>query len=229
MVDEMQSEQTILVVDDESRIRDLLRMVLESRGYEVIEARDGVEALEQVAATPPHLVVLDVMMPRMDGFTCCKEMRKMTDSPIMMLTAKGEVYDQVQGLEAGADDYVIKPFTPMVLAARVEALLRRTATTNEALRQYGEIKIDTDARTVVISQQDVELNRKEYELLLYFTNNQHTSLSRAQILEAVWGYDYLGTESTVDTHINRLRKKLGQCSNYIKTVRGYGYRFEANR
>jgi DNA-binding response OmpR family regulator len=225
-VDEMQIKPKILVVDDEPRIRDLLRVVLESRDYDVVEAEDGVSALQQESDASPNLVVLDVMMPRMDGFTCCKELRKQTDCPIMMLTAKGEVYDQVQGLEAGADDYVIKPFTPMVLVARVEALLRRMTASNDAQAQYGQIFVDTDARTVSIEKKDIALNRKEYELLSYFISNQHMSLSREQILEAVWGYDYLGTENTVDTHINRLRKKLGNCSTYIQTVRGYGYRFE---
>ena len=217
-------QKRILVVDDESRIRDLLRIVLESRGYGVAEAQNGTDALQQVKMSEPDMVILDVMMPVMDGLTCCKAIRKVTACPILMLTAKGEDYDQVQGFEAGADDYVIKPFTPMVLEARVQALLRRSGKIVQT--NYGRLKIDRDAREARIDDAAISTNRKEFDLLCYLADNENISLSRDQILEKVWGYDYLGTSSTVDAHINRLRSKLGPCSTYIVTLRGYGYRFE---
>ena len=216
----------ILVVDDETRMRDLLRAVLESRGYSVMEAEDGLQALKAFLADPPDMVMLDVMMPVMDGFTCCRKLREYSQCPILMLTAKGEDYDQVRGLDCGADDYILKPFAPMVLAARVEALFRRS---NVAQRNvFGSMKIDTAARDVTVDGVSIPLSRKEYELLVYLAENDSISLSRDQILEYVWGYDYLGSSNTVDTHINRLRSKLGKCGSYITTLRGFGYRFEVN-
>lgn len=219
-------EKQILIVDDETRIRDLLRIVLESRGYDVLEARNGEEALYQMQTASPDMVILDVMMPIMNGFECCKKIRQTSNCPIIMLTAKGEDYDQVQGLECGADDYVVKPFTPMVLTARVHALFRRSKKQDENKNEYGNIRIDTDAREVWANDQIILLNRKEYDLLLYLVENENISLNRDQMLECVWGYDYLGSSNTVDTHINRLRNKLGDCGAYIVTLRGYGYRFE---
>ena len=217
-------KQNILVVDDDTRLRDLLRIVLESRGYRVTEAENGKQALRMFDEASPDMVILDVMMPRMDGLTCCTQLRAITSCPILMLTAKGEDYDQVKGLECGADDYIIKPFTPMVLVARVEALFRRSQ--NQQRTSFGSMKIDQDAREVSIDGITAVLSRKEYELLVYLAVNENISLSRDQILEFVWGYDYLGSQSTVDTHINRLRTKLGKCGVYIVTLRGYGYRFE---
>jgi len=219
-------KKRILVVDDESRIRDLLRVVLEGRGYDVDEADNGAAALQSVKEASPDLVILDVMMPVMDGLSACKAIRAVSDCPILMLTAKGEDYDQVDGLAAGADDYVIKPFTPIVLEARVKALLRRSGKDDKTQLKYGALKIDRDAREVWIDDAEVQLNRKEFDLLCYMADNENISLSRDQMLENVWGYDYLGTSGTVDAHINRLRSKLGACAAYITTVRGYGYKFE---
>ncbi len=218
----------VLVVDDESSIRDLLRIVLESRGFEVIEADNGVSALRAFEAGNPDMVILDVMMPQMDGFECCRRLRGLSDCPILMLTAKGEDYDQVSGLDCGADDYVIKPFTPMVLVARMEALFRRSDKDGRPRTVFGCMRIDPNGREVYVDDERLALSRKEYDLLKYLADNYNISLSRDQILETVWGYDYLGSSNTVDTHINRLRNKLGRCSSYIETLRGYGYKFEVD-
>lgn len=217
---------TILIVDDEDRIRQMLRVMLENRDYRVFEASNGEEALKAFTAVAPDLVILDVMMPVMDGFTCLREIRKSSEIPVLMLTAKGEDYDQVEGLEGGADDYVVKPFTPMVLAVRIEALLRRSSKNIVSNTEFAELRIDDKARSVFVGTEPVELNKKEFDLLSELAQNNRISLSRDQLLEKVWGYDYLGSDSTVDTHINRLRGKLGKCGKYIKTVRGYGYKFE---
>lgn len=217
-------KKTILVADDETRLRDLLRIVLENRGYRVAEAENGKQALLLFEDVSPDMVILDVMMPDMDGLTCCSHLRAKSSCPIMMLTAKGEDYDQVKGFDCGADDYIIKPFTPMVLVARVEALFRRSQGQQRTV--FGSVQIDRDAREVTVDGLPAVLSRKEYELLVYLAENENISLSRDQILEYVWGYDYLGSSNTVDTHINRLRTKLGVCGAYIATLRGYGYRFE---
>ena len=221
-------KKNILVVDDEPSIRDLLRVVLESRGYEVNEAENGLSALRVFEAANPDMVILDVMMPQMDGFECCRRLRAISGCPILMLTAKGEDYDQVNGLDCGADDYVIKPFTPMVLVARMEALFRRSDKEGRARTVFGGMRIDTNGREVFIDEERITLSRKEYDLLKYLADNYNISLSRDQILEYVWGYDYLGSSNTVDTHINRLRNKLGRCGVYITTLRGYGYKFEVD-
>jgi DNA-binding response OmpR family regulator len=209
----------------------MITMILKNRMYDVIQAVNGQEAVEMVENHAPDLVLLDVMMPVMDGFTACEKIREISSSKIIMLTAKGEDYDQVKGLTLGADDYVVKPFTPMVLVARIEAVLRRVEASNHKRTKsdvlvLGLIEMNTAAHTVKIDGQSVELKRKEFELLVYLLKNRGISLSREQILEKVWGYDYLGSDSTVDTHINRLRNKLGTCSTYLKTVRGYGYKME---
>lgn len=221
-------KKRILVADDEPRIRDLLRVVLESRGFEIAEAENGEATLKTFASFLPDLVILDVMMPGVDGFECCRKLRLLSDCPILMLTAKGEDYDQVEGLERGADDYIVKPFTPMVLAARVQALLRRSMRDAKLQRAFGGLVIEYEAREAFVDGESLSLSRKEYDLLLYLLESHNISLSREQILETVWGYDYLGSSSTVDTHINRLRTKLGRCGVYIVTLRGYGYRFEVN-
>jgi two-component system, OmpR family, response regulator ResD len=228
MEKQFEKKQKILVVDDETRIRDLLRIVLESRGYGVIEAKDGQEAVQSVRDLEPDLIILDVLMPNLNGFESLKQIRRFSDCPVIMLTAKGEDYDQLEGFDSGADDYVIKPFTPMVLEARVTALLKRSAK-DEVRTSYGDLRIDEMARQVWVSETEAALNRKEFDLLSYFAKNENISLNRDQILEKVWGYDYLGTSSTVDSHINRLRGKLGECGKYIKTLRGYGYRFEVKQ
>ncbi len=172
-------------------------------------------------------------MPVMDGFTACQRIREFSKCPIIMLTAKGEDYDQVNGLTYGADDYVIKPFTPMVLVARIEAVLRRFQSTEKSGKQdealiLGGLMIDQKGRSVVVSGKNIDLSRKEFDLLAYMAQNYDISLSRDQLLENVWGYDYLGSESTVDSHVNRLRNKLESCGRYLKTVRGYGYKFEVD-
>jgi two-component system response regulator ResD len=228
MIVDNRANKKILIVDDEKKIREMIRMVLSSRGYEVCEASNGVEAFEKVKADLPDLVIMDAMMPIMNGFESCKKIREESDCPIIMLSAKGEAYDQVNGLESGADDYMIKPFTPMVLVAKIEAMLRRANFKETATISSGPLSIDKNSREVFINNDAVNLNRKEFELLYYLINNPKISLSRDQILEFVWGYDYLGSDNTVDTHVNRLRKKMGPYSGYIKTIRGYGYRFEVD-
>jgi len=217
----------ILAVDDDTRIRLLLATVLESRGYTVVTAENGRAGLSAFKQEKPHLVILDIMMPEMDGLTCAGEIRAISSCPILMLTAKGEEYDEVAGLDSGADDYVVKPFTPMVLVARIEALLRRAYGEASGKRHFGALTLLPEAREVSVNGETLALSRKEYDLLAYLTENHHISLSRDQILEAVWGYDYLGSENTVDTHINRLRNKLKAAGAYITTVRGFGYMFDA--
>jgi len=224
-----QKNNRILVVDDEISIRKLLRVVLENRGFKVEEAENGEAALKLFSVSTFDLTILDVMMPGMDGFECCKRIREDYDCPILMLTAKGEDYDQVHGLEYGADDYIIKPFTPTVLVARVQALLRRSTKSGVGRSVFGNLMIDPDAREVTVSGDRIYLSRKEYDLLAYLMENDNILLSRDQILETVWGYDYLGSSSTVDTHVNRLRNKLGTCGAYIKTLRGSGYKFEVSK
>jgi len=226
MIANAYKKSRILVVDDDNRIRLLLKTILESRGYEVFLAEDGKQGLEAFKIYCPSLVILDIMMPVMDGLSCAAEIRKISNCPIIMLTAKGEEYDQVEGFDKGADDYVIKPFAPMVLVARIEALLRRTFSENNSLKEFEKLSIDIDARVVSVDGEEISLSKKEYDLLTYLTENYNISLSRDQILEAVWGYDYLGSENTVDTHINRLRNKLLGASEYIITMRGFGYKFE---
>ena len=220
------SNKTILIIDDEDRMREMLKAILETRGYSTFGASTGDEGLRAFRAMRPDMVILDVMMPVMDGFETLSEIRKSSSCPVIMLTAKGEDYDQVEGLEKGADDYITKPFTPMVLLSRIEAVLRRTADRNLTMNTFGEIRIDEKARSVFVGTEKLQLNKKEFDLLLTLTSNHDISLSRDQLLEKVWGYDYLGSDSTVDTHINRLRNKLGKSGGYIKTIRGYGYKFE---
>ncbi len=216
----------ILAVDDDTRIRLLLTTILEARGYTVVTAENGQNGLDTFKRENPHLVILDIMMPVMDGLVCAKEIRKILDCPVLMLTAKGEEYDQVEGFDTGADDYVVKPFAPMVLIARIEALLRRAYGEKTGKKQYGQLLLSPEGREVFVAGQPVDLSRKEYDLLSYLVENHHISLSRDQLLEAVWGYDYLGSDNTVDTHINRLRNKLKTASGYIVTLRGFGYKFD---
>ncbi len=216
----------ILAVDDDTRIRLLLTTVLESRGYTVVTAENGQDGLTAFKREKPHLVILDIMMPVMDGLTCAREIRAVSSCPVMMLTAKGEEYDQVEGFDTGADDYVVKPFAPMVLISRIEALLRRAYGGQNGKKLYGALSLLPEGREVSVGGESIDLSRKEYDLLTYLIDNHHISLSRDQILEAVWGYDYLGSENTVDTHINRLRNKLKSAGDYIATVRGFGYKFD---
>ncbi len=219
----------ILVVDDESRMRKLVRDFLVREGYEVLEAGDGEEALDIFYSDKDiSLLVLDVMMPRVDGWEVCREIRKTSKVPIIMLTAKGDEQDELNGFEIGADEYISKPFSPKILVARVTALLRRANKIGEAadISEAGGIVMDKTAHTVSIDGQMIDLSVKEFELLDYFMNNAGIALSRERILDSVWSYDYFGDARTIDTHVKKLRNKLGDKGDYIKTVWGMGYKFE---
>lgn len=219
---------TILLADDEARIRRLVIDFLKRDGHKVIEAADGTQAMELLARARFDLVILDVMMPGADGFTVLRHIREnKLQTPVMMLTARAEDMDQVFGLTQGADDYVTKPFSPVVLAARVKTILARYSKPDKPVEQLGALTINEMRREVLVNETPAELTPKEYELLIYFKNNKNIALSRESILNAVWGYDYFGDLRTVDTHVKKLRAKLGACGAMIETVRGYGYRFEA--
>ena len=220
----------ILVVDDEPLIRKLVTDFLKKEGYVTIEAEDGRKALDLFYDEKDiDLIILDVMLPEYDGWTVCREIRKKSKVPIIMLTARGEEFDEVFGLDIGADEYIAKPFSPNILIARVNAVLRRSLTDDTVLKEFDGLAIDHNARQVVIEGDSIDLSPKEYELLDYLTENYGKALSREQILDKVWGYDYYGDLRTVDTHINRLRIKLDSKSDYVHTVRGYGYRFEVEK
>lgn len=222
------SEAKILVVDDESRMRKLVRDFLSKKGYIVIEAGDGEEAVDKFFSEKDiALIILDVMMPKMDGWQVTKEIRQYSDVPILLLTAKGEESDELQGYDLGIDEYVTKPFSPKVLVARVEAILRRSnPLMSEDTLEAGGIVIDKAAHEVRIDDKPVELSFKEFELLSYFMSNQGVALSRERILNNVWNYDYYGDARTIDTHVKKLRSKLGSKGEYIITIRGMGYKFE---
>jgi len=221
----------ILVVDDEPLIRKLVTDFLKREGCVTIEAEDGRKALDLFFDEKDiDLIILDVMLPEYDGWTVCREIRKKSRVPIIMLTARGEEFDEVFGLDIGADEYIAKPFSPNILIARVKAVLRRAATNEETvLKEFNGLEIDHNARQVIIEGEAIDLSPKEYELLDYLAENYGKALSREQILDKVWGYDYYGDLRTVDTHINRLRIKLDSKSDYVHTVRGYGYRFEVEK
>lgn len=220
----------ILVVDDESRMRKLVRDFLVKKGYDVVEAGDGEEALDKFYADKDiSLIILDVMMPKMNGFEVCREIREHSKVPIIMLTAKGGENDELNGFELGVDEYISKPFSPKILVARVEAILRRTNQTGEAQTlTAGAITIDRSAHIVTIDGKPVELSYKEFELLTYFMENAGIALSREKILNSVWNYDYFGDARTIDTHVKKLRSKMGSHGDYIKTIWGMGYKFEVN-
>ena len=219
----------ILVVDDESRMRKLVKDFLVREGYVVLEAGDGMEAMDLFYEDKGiGLVILDVMMPKMDGWQVCREIREHSKVPIIMLTARSEERDELQGFELGVDEYISKPFSPKILVARVEAILRRTIGTdkNEQL-SAGGIEINKAAHQVMIEETPIELSYKEFELLVYFMENQGIALSREKILNNVWNYDYFGDARTIDTHVKKLRSKLGERgSEYIKTIWGMGYKFD---
>ena len=224
---ENMERKKILVVDDESRMRKLVRDFLVRHDYEVLEAADGEEAVNCFFQdTKIDLIILDVMMPKMDGWEVVRMIRKYSEVPIMMLTAKGEEQDELQGFNLGVDEYISKPFSPKLLVARVEALLRRTSGNKEKVIEAGGIEIDKSAHIVRVDGQDVDLSYKEFELLTYFAENQGIALSREKILNNVWNYDYFGDARTIDTHVKKLRSKLGEKGSYIKTVWGMGYKFE---
>ena len=219
----------ILVVDDESRMRKLVKDFLTREGYTVVEAGDGVEAMDIFYEEKDvALVILDVMMPKMDGWQVCREIRESSKIPIIMLTARSEERDELQGFELGVDEYISKPFSPKILVARVNAILRRTlGSTGGDVIEAGGIVIDKAAHIVKIDGQPVELSYKEFELLSYFVENQGLALSREKILNNVWNYDYFGDARTIDTHVKKLRSKLGAKGEYIKTIWGMGYKLEA--
>lgn len=218
----------ILMVDDESRMRKLVNDFLSKKGYEVIEAADGEEAVERFYIEKDiALIILDIMMPKMDGWQVCREIRKESKVPIVMLTAKSEEHDELLGFELGVDEYISKPFSPKILVARVDALLRRTnkLDTSEVV-EAGNILIDKAAHQVKANGENIDLSFKEFELLVYFVENKGIALSREKILNNVWNYDYFGDARTIDTHVKKLRNKLGDKGNYIKTIWGMGYKFE---
>ena len=218
----------ILVVDDESRMRKLVRDFLEREGFMVLEAEDGLDAMDKFYENKDiALVILDVMMPKMDGWMVCREIRQSSKVPIIMLTARSEERDELQGFELGVDEYISKPFSPKILVARVSAILRRVhGTGTEESMSAGGIEINKAAHIVKIDGQTVELSYKEFELLAYFVENQGIALSREKILNNVWNYDYFGDARTIDTHVKKLRNKMGEKGDYIKTVWGMGYKFE---
>ena len=220
----------ILVVDDESRMRKLVKDFLTKSNYEVIEAEDGAQAVDLFfEQNDIALIILDVMMPNMDGWQVCKEIREYSKVPIIMLTAKSDERDELQGFELGVDEYISKPFSPKILVARVEAILRRTsqASADEVI-EAGGILINKAAHSVLVDGQPVDLSYKEFELLTYFVENKGIALSREKILNSVWNYDYFGDARTIDTHVKKLRSKMGEKGELIRTIWGMGYKFEVN-
>lgn len=219
----------ILVVDDESRMRKLVKDFLQKSNYKVIEAEDGSQALDIFFANPGiALVILDVMMPKLDGWQVCREIRDFSKVPIIMLTAKSDERDELQGFGLGVDEYITKPFSPKILVARVEAILRRTnQNVGETILEAGGITVDKAAHTVTIEGEAIELSYKEFELLTYFIENKGIALSREKILNSVWNYDYFGDARTIDTHVKKLRSKMKGKGECIKTIWGMGYKFES--
>ena len=217
----------ILVVDDESRMRKLVSDFLTKKNYDVLEAADGEMAVDTFFEHKDiALIILDVMMPKMDGWQVCKEIRQYSKVPIIMLTAKSDEKDELLGFELGVDEYISKPFSPKILVARVDAVLRRVSATEEDIIDLGGIVVDKAAHLVKIDGKSIDLSFKEFELLTYFINNKGVALSRERILNNVWNYDYFGDARTIDTHVKKLRSKLGEKGNYIKTIWGMGYKFE---
>lgn len=221
----------ILVVDDESRMRKLVKDFLEREGFAVTEAADGLEAMDRFYETKElDLIILDVMMPKMDGWQVCREIRATSQIPIIMLTARADERDELQGFDLGVDEYISKPFSPKILVARVEAILRRSnALSAEEAVDAGGIIIDKAAHLVKINDKEIDLSFKEFELLTYFVENQGIALSREKILNNVWNYDYFGDARTIDTHVKKLRSKLGGKGDAIKTIWGMGYKFEVEK
>lgn len=219
----------LLVVDDEERIRSIIRKYGEFEGHEIDEAGDEMEAIRICQNHTYDLIIMDIMMPNLDGFSACKEIRKITDIPVIMLSARGEEYDRIHGFELGIDDYVVKPFSPKELMMRVSAILNRyhkDQNTNREVYEQAGLKIDFTGRKVFIHQKEIDLSPKEYELLFYLVRNEGIALTREQLIHDVWGYDFYGDDRTLDTHIKLLRKSLQEFSKWIITLRGVGYRFE---
>lgn len=218
----------ILVVDDESRIRKLLRDFFTAKGYQILEAEDGEKAIEvfEENRNKIKLILLDVMMPKLDGWSVLRKIRQESNLPVIMLTARGEEQDELFGFELGVDEYISKPFSPKILVARVEAILKRTNKDEKEVKEYDGIEIDKEGRTVKVDGKLIELSLREYELLVYLVENENIALSRDKILNNVWNYDYYGDSRTIDSHIKKIRHKLGKRGKNIKTIRGVGYKFE---
>ena len=218
----------ILVVDDESRMRKLLKDFLSAKGYKILEAEDGEKAIEvfEENRNKIKLILLDVMMPKLDGWSVLRKIRQESNLPVIMLTARGEEQDELFGFELGVDEYISKPFSPKILVARVEAILKRSMGDKREVKDYGGIEIDPEGRTVTVDGKPVEMSLREYELLKYLVDNQNIALSRDKILNNVWNYDYYGDSRTIDSHIKKIRHKLGKKGKYIETMRGVGYKFE---
>ena len=223
------NELKILVVDDEARMRKIVKDFLVAKDYKVIEAANGEEALDiMYSDNKIDLVILDIMMPKMDGWETCREIRKISKVPIIMLTAKGDESDELLGYDLGIDEYITKPFSPKILVARIDAILRRANKLNEEdVITAGKLEINRTSHVVKVDGKEVELSFKEFELLCYFVENKNIALSREKILNSVWNYDYFGDARTIDTHVKKIRSKLGDCGDYIKTIWGMGYKFEA--
>ena len=225
----------ILVVDDEEMIREVLKEYLTADGHDVAEAADGQEAVEKCRLGGYDLIIMDVMMPELDGFSACREIRKTSSVPILLLSARGEEYDKINGFEFGADDYIVKPFSPRELMLRVDAVLRRvksgggvhTAEKSTDVYTYNGLAVDFTARIVTIDGAELPLSPKEYDLLFYFVRNRNIALSREKLISDVWGYDFYGSDRTLDTHIKLLRKSIGRFAECVVTLRGVGYRFDA--
>lgn len=218
----------ILIVDDEERMRKIIKDFLVAKGYSILEAEDGEKALEVFEENKNKiaLILLDVMMPKLDGWSVLRQIRQESKVPIMMLTARGEEQDELFGFELGVDEYIAKPFSPKILVARVEAILKRTTKDTTEIKDYAGIEIDKEGRTVKVEGKAIELSLREYELLIYLIENENIALSRDKILNNVWNYDYYGDSRTIDSHIKKIRHKLGKRGKYIKTMRGVGYKFE---
>ena len=221
----------ILVVDDESRMRKLLKDFLSQKGYQILEAEDGEKAIEvfEENRNKINLILLDVMMPKLDGWSVLRKIRQESNLPVIMLTARGEEQDELFGFELGVDEYISKPFSPKILVARVEAILKRVYGDTKKVRDYDGIVIDQEGRTVKVDGKPIDLSLREYELLKYLLDNENIALSRDKILNNVWNYDYYGDSRTIDSHIKKIRHKLGKKGKYIETVRGIGYKFEIKK
>lgn len=217
----------LLVVDDEEKIRTLIEKYAVFEGYEVTKANDGMSAMEILRNKDFDLIILDIMMPDIDGFTVCRELRKKSSTPVIMLSARGEEYDKLHGFEVGVDDYVVKPFSPKELMMRVAAIIKRTSNVSGDFFEYQGLKVDFAGRIVYVDGNKAELTPKEYDLLFYLIKNKGIALTREKLISNVWGYDFFGDDRTLDTHIKLLRKNLGSYSGLIVTLRGVGYRFES--
>lgn len=222
----------LLIVDDEKRIRALIAKYASFEGYETDEAEDGMQAVAMCREYRYDLIIMDVMMPRLDGYSACKEIHKSKNIPVIMLSARGEEYDKLFGFEIGVDDYVVKPFSPKELMARVKVVLKRSAASAEAAQPdkytFEGLEVDISGREVYVNGQKASMTPKEYDLLFYLVRNKNIALTRDKLLEEVWGYDFFGDDRTVDTHIKMLRNSLGEYRKFIVTLRGMGYKFEAN-